>query len=207
MSGEALRQEIRKTAEERVKQVMADAQAKADQITAEASAEATRILDTKAREAARDLGQVERAEAAKARMECVGRILKVYAQHVDEAFREAEPVVARLPADNPALYKSVLTNFVAEAMEGLGNGRLAAIARDADREIVDGILKSLSASRRTVGGASQCSVSAERLNASGGVVLRTEDKRAYFVNTFESKFLRARDELRAKVEAALAGRG
>jgi V/A-type H+/Na+-transporting ATPase subunit E len=195
MSGEALKQEIRKGAEEKAKLTVADAKSKAEQILAEAEGEAKRVLDSRMRDAHRHLEQVERSEAAKARMECTRRILGIQAQYVERAFKDAEARLSRFPAGEQAQYQHALTGFITEGSKALGGAALVAVVRDADREIVEGIARS-----------SGASISTEPLESIGGVVIRTKDERSYFVNTFESRLLRAREELRAKVTDTLLGR-
>jgi V/A-type H+/Na+-transporting ATPase subunit E len=195
MSGEALKQEIRKGAEEKAKLTVADAKSKAEQILAEAEGEAKRVLDSRMRDAHRHLEQVERSEAAKARMECTRRILGIQAQYVEQVFKEAEARLSGLSVGGPAQYQHALTDFITEGSRALGGAALVAVVRDADREIVEGIARS-----------SGASISTEPLESIGGVVIRTKDERSYFVNTFESRLLRAREELRAKVTDTLLGR-
>jgi V/A-type H+-transporting ATPase subunit E len=203
MSGEALRQEIRKAAETKAKQILVDAKQSADKIVAEAEAEAGKVLEDRVHDLEESLKQVEKSEAAKARMESSGRILGIHSRYTEEAFREAESRVKSLPTTDPVLYRSVLTNFITEAIEEVGSVRVVAVVRPSDRALAEEILKNLAGARGAGGRGAQCSVSSESLDVTGGVVFHTDDKRFYFVNTFESRFLKAREEVRAKVMDAL----
>lgn len=203
MSSEALRQEIRRTARERAEKALADAKAEADRVLAEAETQAKRITEGRIQDSERLMDQVERSEAAKARMECARSLLSVQSRYVEEAFRQAESRVNSLPSSNPELYKSVLTTYIAEACAQLSGFRLLVVTRDSDRGLVEDILQRLKAEKESGGRALDCSVSGESLKARGGVILHTEDMRVYYVNTFESRFLKAREELRAKVAATM----
>ena len=195
MSGEALKLEIRKGAEEKAKQAVADAQAKAEKILADAEFEAKRILDSRTLDAQRRLEQVERSEAAKARMECTRKILALQSLYMERAFEEAEARLKSLPTSDSARYSKMMAAFFAEGSRELGASDLVAVVREGDRKLAEGIAR-----------ASGVSISPERLDSSGGVVLRTKDERAYFVSTFESRLLKAREDLRAKVTNTLLGR-
>lgn len=203
MSGEALKQEIRKTAEEKARLTLSEAEAKAEQMLADAGGEAKRILDARTQDAQRRLEQLERSEAAKARMECRRRILGLQSQYVERAFGEAESRLNDLPKSDPAEYRRMLARFIAEGFHELGGESAVVVAREADRKLVEGVLRDSEGRGRR----SEISIASEPLRSGGGIVLRTEDGRSYFVNTFESRLLRAREELRARVSETLLGRG
>ena len=206
MSGEALKQEIRKSAEEKAKTVATEAKNKADAILAEAETEAKGVLDGRVRDAERRLEQIERSEGAKARMECTKNILGLESKYIEQAFSEAEARLEQLPTGDPKLYRKILTDFIAEAAGQLGGARFVAIANSSDRKLVEEIVRG-SGDGIAVGGRTiNCTVSNESLDSKGGIVLRTEDMRSYFINTFESRLLRAREELRARVADVLLGR-
>ena len=206
MSGEALKQEIRKGAEERAKQVVVDAKASAEKILADAEVEAKRILDSRTRDARRRLEQVERSEAAKARMECTKRILGLQSQFIEQVFSEAESRLGRMPTSDPAEYRSVLSGLISEAAQELAGASLVAVVREEDRTLVEDILRSPEDGPVAGGQLVRVSLSDEHLKSSGGVLLAAEDGRSYFVNTFESRLLRAREQLRARVTDILLGR-
>lgn len=207
MSGEALKQEIRKSAEERAKTALAEAKSKAAAILADAEAEAKRILEGRVQDAARRLEQVERSEAAKARMECTKNILGLQSSYVERAFSEAESWVNGLPSRDPGLYRRVMTQFILDASRQLRSTSLVAVVRGADRAMMGDVIRKLGESSSKEEFHSSLSVSAEPLDAKGGVVLHTDDMRGYFVNTFESRFLQAREELRGRVSQTLLGIG
>jgi vacuolar-type H+-ATPase subunit E/Vma4 len=201
MSNEtALKQEIRSSAEAKVSELLTNARNKADSIVAEAEAEALHIRDRKEFEATKRLEQMERSEMAKARMECSKTKLTMQSKYVERAFDEAYAEVTSLPKRDPQMYKRVLANYVSEALHHLmGNANhLVAIVRADDKQIVEAILEKLD-----VKGSPSVSISDESLYAAGGILLRSDNSRVYFVNTFESRFLISKEELRAEVVSAL----
>jgi V/A-type H+-transporting ATPase subunit E len=206
VSGEALKQEIRRTSEDKAKLTLTEAKAKAEQMLAEAGSEAKRILEARTQDAQRRLDQLERSEAAKARMECTRKILGLQSRYIEQAFSEAESRLNGMPTSDPARYKNALTRFMTEASQELGSASLVAIVRETDRKLMESIVRASGEDPRGAGGRSRIAVASEPLKSSGGIVLRTEDERGYFVNTFESRMLRAREELRAKVTDILLGR-
>lgn len=201
MSGEALRQEIRRTSAEKAGRLLEDAKAQAAAVVAQAESEAKAILDKRADEAQRRAEQIERSEAAKARMECAKMSLDLQSRFVESAFSRAEARLKALPEADPAAYESLLAGLIEEALGRLGEGELTVVAREADRKLVEKILARSPARVRT-----RATLSNEALDAAGGVVLRSEDRRLYYVSTFESRMLRAREELRAYVVEALERR-
>jgi vacuolar-type H+-ATPase subunit E/Vma4 len=207
LSGEALKEEIRKGAQDKAALVLTEARTKAEEIMAEAESESKRLLEARLQDAQRRLEQVERSEAAKARMECTRKILGLQSRYVEEAFSEAESRLNSLPTRDPAQYRSVLARLIAEASGELAGARLVAIVRESDRKLAEDIVRVIGDETDASGGKPRISVSGEPLGSSGGVILRTEDEKGYFVNTLESRLLRARDELRANVTDTLLGRG
>lgn len=203
MSSEALRQDIRKTASEKAEKVLAEAKAEADRVLAEADVQAKRITEGRVSDSQRLMEQLEKSEGAKARIECSRNLLAVQSRYADEAFREAESLVNVLPTSDPALYRRVLTGFIKQACAELAAPRLLVVARDEDQGTVEEILQAVG---REGGGAQTLYRSTEPLEARGGVVLHTEDRRVYYVNTIESRLLKAREELRARVVETLLGR-
>jgi len=206
MSGEALKQQIRREAEGRAKLTLNEARAKAEQILTEADGGAKSILETRLQDAQRHLGQVERSEVAKARMECTKRILGLQSQFIEQVFSEAESRLGRMPTSDPAEYRSVLSGLISEAAQELAGASLVAVVREEDRTLVEDILRSPEDGPVAGGQLVRVSLSDEHLKSRGGVVLATEDGRGYFVNTFESRLLRAREQLRARVTDILLGR-
>lgn len=198
MSSESLKQEIRKTAAQNAERVLAEANTEAARILAEAESDAGRIMESRVQDSQRLLDQVERSEAAKARMECQRSLSTTQARCVEDAFREAESRVYALPSSDPDLYGRALGRFIQEARAELGDSRLVVVARDQDREVVKEILRGFAEERRE-GPPQEYSISPDSLDARGGVMLHSEDLRVYYVNTLDSRFQRGREELRAKV--------
>lgn len=199
MSSETLKQEIRRTAAQNAEKVLADAKAEAARILAEAESQARAITERRVNESQKLLDQGERSEVAKARVEGARNLSTAEARVVEDAFREAESRVSSLPSSDPGRYKSVLTRFIEEAREQLGGATLVVVARGQDRELVNEVLRGLPRG----GDLPECTMSADSLEARGGVIVHTEDMRVYYVNTFDSRLRRAREELRAKVVAAM----
>lgn len=197
MSSEALKQDIRETARQNAEKVLAKANAEAARILAEAQTQARAITDGRVQDSQKLLDQVERAEVAKARIECARSLSAAEARQVEAAFLEAEKRVCSLPSTEPDRYRRALTRFIEEARVELGGSRLVVVARDEERELVGSILKGLGEV------AAKLSVSQDSLDARGGVILHTEDMRVYYVNTLDSRFRRAREELRSKVVHAM----
>ncbi len=205
MSAEALKQEIRKSSEDRALQVLADAKKKADTIISEAEGEAKNVLARRVQEAERRLEQLEKFEAAKGKMEYTRKILRLQSSYYEQVFREAESQISTLPTSDPDLYRRVLTSFFAEALERIGGNDLIVVARQADRSLLERILDELHGQMKTE---LKCSISpSESLDSAGGVVVHSRNLRIYYVNTFESRFATAKEDFRADVVEALEKRG
>lgn len=202
MSADALKQEIRKSSEDRALQVLADAKKKADAIINEAEAEAKNVLERRVKEAERHFEQSEKFESAKEKMENTRKILQLQSSYYEQAFRDAESRVNTLAINDSALYRRVLTNFVTEALERIGSNDLVVVARDSDRSLIERILDELRGQMKTE---LKCLISPS-LNSAGGVIVHSANMRVYYVNTFESRFATAREDFRADIVEALERR-
>jgi len=196
-SAEGLRQEIRKAAEGKAGSTLAEAKVKADAILADARGEAKKVAERRAGEATKLLDQQQASEAAKARMDCTRKVLEIRSRYVDEAFRTAEQRIMELPSKDQRLYRVVLARLISEAVQGLEGVEPVAVVRPQDRAMAESILKDVG------GQGKKFTLAPEPLNAKGGVILRSKDGKVFFVNTFESRFLGSKDDVRGQVEAAL----
>lgn len=200
MSGEALRNEIRKSAEAQAEKILSEARSKAAEALAEAESSARLIHERKGREA-RARAELEKGSgAARVRLECRKRVLLLRAKYVAEAFARAESLVKGLPESRPDVYARVLKRLIAEGADALGTAELTLVVRAPDRGVAE---KGFAATGGTMGGPGGFRLSDVPLEAAGGVVLHADDRRLYYVNTFESRLRQAQEELRAKVASAL----
>lgn len=203
MSAEALREEIRKSSEDRALQVLTEAKKKADAIIDEAELEARNILEKRVKEAEGKNEQTEKFEIANINMECTKKLLRLRSSYIDHAFHEAEISADRLPWEDLVLYRNVISNFIREALEGIGDVDLVVVARDSDKVLVQSVLDDL----RNGSGFSwlKCKVSqTESLqSSSGGIIIHSANMRIYYVNTFESRFAKVKEEFRAEVVEVL----
>lgn len=206
MSGEALKQGIRREAEAKAKKILEDAKDEAGRILAEAETKSMEIVENRVKDARKRMDELVKSEAAKARMECAKRILGIQSQYMEEAFRMAEARVEGLPDSDPELYGDMLLSFIKEGIVALDCDSVVIAARERDRALVEDILKRLEAVPPG-GRLSRISVSDKPVDASGGVVMHSGDERVYYVSTFESRLQKSREELRAKVLATLRGKG
>jgi V/A-type H+/Na+-transporting ATPase subunit E len=199
LSAEALRQEIRKTAQERAREALESARVKSEMIIAEADKEAKNLLQSKARDAKKRIEQMRRADEASARMHCTTRLLSLQSRYVEEAFRQAGSKVMSLPTNDPELYETVLKRLTIESFERLGRPHLVAAVRDSDVPLLERILEGLKNDSKSEYSRIDCSISAEPLETSGGILVHTDNMKVYYVNTFESILLSSREALRARV--------
>jgi len=201
MSAEALREEIRKSSQDRAREVLTEAKKKADGIVNEAESEANNVLEKRLREAKAQLEQTEKFERAKVKIECTKNLLRLQSSYFEQAFHEAELSANKLSIEDPDLYEKVLSNFIVEAVERIGDTDLEVVARDSDKLIVQRILDDLrSKSKNSV----KCSISqSESLQSSGGVIVHSPNMRTYYINTFESRFAKVREDFRADVVEVL----
>lgn len=195
MSGEALRKEIHRSAQEQAERVLAEARSKAAEALAEAESSARLIRERKEREA-RVRAELETGSgAARTKLECRKRVLLLHASYVDRAFARAESMVKGLSGSRPDVYARVLKRYIAEGVDALGAAGSVLVVRAQDRGVAEEELSATGAYR----------ISDAPLESSGGVVLHSDDRRLYYVNTFESRLRQAKEEQRAKVSSTLMG--
>jgi len=100
-------------------------------------------------------------------------------------------------------YVSELERIVLDGGIALGGGRLQIVLNKHDATLplnLDAISKTIS---EKTGNKTELKFSKERIEASGGAVIKTADKRIVLDNTFEAMFKRREKELRLKIAGIL----
>ena len=184
-SGDAQVQEIEKTTQSQVSEILAQARMEARQIeedsrataSAPAVAERARILH-------------------RARLESLRIVGDVREDLVDTAITRARERLASIRAD--LSYPAVLRRLTQEALTELasgGTGKARLLADSRDRALLKNILDDLKL---------DLPVSYE-LNCWGGLIAKSEDGRVVVINTFESRLERATAFLRRYLAALFEG--
>jgi vacuolar-type H+-ATPase subunit E/Vma4 len=196
MSIEALRLEIRKAAEEEAKRILEDAEQKAKNMLNEAEQKAKNIIEKKIQETMRKLEEKEKVELAIARIDGKKKVLDIKSKYLENVLKEAENRLNKLPLENPELYKNVLSDFIIEGIKNLEGTKFVIKITPRDQSIINEVINIVKSKlKKNI----EITVSSEFLNASGGVIVYTEDMRLYYINTFESRLMKFKSENRGKI--------
>lgn len=196
MSIEALRLEIRKAAEEEAKRILEDAEQKAKSILNDAEQKTKSIIEKKIQETMKKLEEREKVELAIARIDGRKKVLDIKSKYLEAVLKEAENRLNKLPLENPELYKNVLSNFIIEGIKNLEGTKFVIKITQRDRSIINDVISTVKSKfKENI----EITVSPEPLNASGGVVVYTEDMKLYYINTFESRLMKFKSENRGQI--------
>lgn len=197
MGIEVLRSEIRKAAEEESKRILFEAEQKAKNIISEAEQKAKNIMEKRIQETTKKLEEKEKVELAIARIDGKKKVLDVKSKYLEETFKEAENRLNRIPTENPELYKKILSDFIIEGIKNLGGSKFLVKINQRDQVIINDVIEMVK--KKLHNKSLDIKVSSETLNASGGVIVYTDDMRLYYTNTFESRLMKFKSENRSKV--------
>ncbi len=199
MSIDSLKLEIRKTAEEEAKRILADAEEKAKNILNDAEQKAKNIIERKIQETVKKLEEKEKVELAIARIDGRRKVLDVKSKYLEMVFKEAENRLNKLPLENPELYKNVLSDFIIDGIKNLEGTKFIVKINQRDQAIINDVINLVKAKLGKNYKNIEIKISQEPLNASGGVIIYTEDMRLYYTNTFESRLMKFKSENRGKI--------
>jgi vacuolar-type H+-ATPase subunit E/Vma4 len=205
MSIESLKVEIRKKAEEESKHLIDTANEEGAGIINQAEEEAKRIIENKIKENDKKLTEKEKIELSLARIEGRRKILSVKSKYIADVFEEVEKRLRELPEKNPTRYRDVLFNYAVEAINNLDGKELFIKVNHHDQKIVNELTEKIKNESKKSNEIVRLQISPEFINAIGGVIISTGDKKQYYVNTFESRLTKIKSEDEGRVLEILLG--
>ncbi|MGQ9780728.1 MAG: V-type ATP synthase subunit E [Nitrososphaeria archaeon] len=196
---EEFRSQLRRLAEEEAKRIIDDAEEESKRILKKADDEVKRAMERRLQETRIKLAEKERIELASARIEARRRVLSVKSKYLDQVFKEAENRLKEIPTQEPSIYQKVLVNYIMEALENLEGKEFMIQMNRQDQPLANKTLYLAEDALKKSGKNVKLKISPVPMDASGGVIVYTEDMRQYYVNTFESKLTKTRSESQGKI--------
>ncbi len=184
---EAIAQEIKRRAEEKVKQIIEEAEREAEQIIKEAEEKADRVFRHEAQSRLmiirrRIIGAAEQ----EARRQLVEERNKVVNRVLEEAFRKLEDIVKG--KDPKYKYEEILYSLIREAVLNIGESKVVLKVNERDKKYLLEKLSEIEARVRQETGINvELVVSDETINALGGVIAYNRDGTKIFYNTLEGR--------------------
>jgi len=198
---EAILQKARTEAEERVARARRVAQRDVEHAREEAEALRRKLLQR----AQQRIEQERRQAYAQMDLDDQRRRRTRQEELVQAVFRSAMNALRSMPRDET--YAQILVRLIGEGVMAIGKEVGTMVLNRMDREVFGGEkmrwLEKQVAER--LGRDVQLVLSDQLVEASGGVLIRSEDDRISFDNTFEARLERMRDDLRGDVARVLFG--
>lgn len=182
--------------EAKAKAIINEAEGKARAIISEAERKTAEIRSGIVGRGEREAEQERQRILANAKLRERKAKLDAKEEVIKEAFTLAEEKLKG--ATSGKEYQAVLKSFLQEAVASLEGGSLVVLGRKEDARVLGEILPAIAKES-----GANLKLSAETVNTSGGVIVKTEDGRVEVNNTFETRLARLRDDLRPAVSKIL----
>jgi V/A-type H+-transporting ATPase subunit E len=200
-------EKIVQMAEEESSKITSEAQQKAGEIQKEAELNATTeaqdIIDHGTQEAKREKQRI----IADARLKAKRKKMAMQEQLMQESFEQATKYLQDLveKGENPDYkYNTIITNFIAEAAEIIGDQNLQLTFNEKDQKRFQPILAQISEQvSQTLGQKVTLSINEKSLPTLGGVNVRSLEAAVGVDNTIESRMSRFNEQLKAEVTRIL----
>ena len=200
-------EKIVQMAEEESSKITSEAQQKAGEIQKEAELNATTeaqdIIDHGTQEAKREKQRI----IADARLKAKRKKMAMQEQLMQESFEQATKYLQDLieKGENPEYkYNTIITNFIAEAAEIIGDQNLQLTFNEKDQKRFQPILAQISEQvSQTLGKKITLSINEKSLPTLGGVNVRSLEAAVGVDNTIESRMSRFNEQLKAEVTRIL----
>ena len=199
--------EILKMAEEESTKITAEAQKKAGEIKKEAAlnadTEAQDIINHGKQEAKREQQRI----IADARLKAKRKKMSMQEQLMQESFEQATKhlqVLMEKGEDAGYNYTAIITSFIAEAAEIIGDQTLRLTFNEKDKQRFQPLLSQLSEKvSQRLGKKLSLSIDEKSLSTLGGVNVKSMEAAVGVDNTIESRMSRLNEELKAQVTKIL----
>ena len=200
-------EKIVQMAEEESGKIVSEAQKEADRIKKEAeltaSSEAREIISRGTQEARREKQRI----LADARLKAKRMKMSMQEQLMQESFEQATKYLQLLfeKGENQEYnYADIITNFVSEAAEIIGDQSLELVFNERDRSRFEGKLSQIAENvTRALNRNVTLSIAEKGIPTLGGVSVKSLDGAVGVDNTIESRMSRFNEELKAEVTRIL----
>ncbi len=200
-------EKIVQMAEEESAQITSEAQKRAGEIQKEAelnaTAEAQDIVDFGTQEAKREKQRI----IADARLKAKRKKMSMQEQLMQESFEQATKYLQMLVEkgeDSEYKYTSIISKFITEAAEIIGDQKLLLTFNDKDRKRFQPLLNQITEKvSQNLGKKVSLSIDEKSLPTLGGVNVTSMETAVGVDNTIESRMSRFNDQLKAQVTRIL----
>ncbi|MCD6334979.1 MAG: hypothetical protein DRP97_03430 [Candidatus Latescibacterota bacterium] len=196
---DALSEATVRKAQQEAEQILERAKRVAERDLEKARDQAERIKKARTEQTKARLALEKKQTHSRIRLEARKKRMTWIEERIEAIFREALLRLAALPRDEA--YQKILKRSVLEGIALLNKERVRVVLNEKDRPLFDRKF------RNALSGDSRHPValilSEEIHHASGGAIVRSEDGRVAFDNTFEARLARMKDGLRGEVAEAI----
>ena len=194
-------------ADEEVSKIMADARSKADEIRKEAdlkaNSEAQDITKHGAQEAKREKQRILADARLKAKRKMMAMQEHLMKESIERATKYLQELVVK-GEDGGYKYNTIVTNFIREAAEIIGQESLSLSFNRRDKDRFQPMLSQISQDiAQAIGKKVTLSIAEKTIPTLGGVSVKSDDGSVGVDNTIESRMSRFNEQLKAEASRIL----
>lgn len=184
---ENLKAQVRFLHEIEAKETIEEAKSKAENIIREAKEKAERTRTQKMEEKSKDIEKKGQEDLARTKADARNKILSLRFQLLEETMAEFSEYL-RKTVENEGRYHPSLNSLIVEAATKLSGNEFEIVTNSRDKEFVSENLEQLKNRISSMKGQqTKVRIGKETLDALGGTVVRTMDKKQIFNNTLEAR--------------------
>ena len=197
---ENLKSQLRFLQEIEAKEITEQAEKQAKEILQEAKQKAEKIRNEKMKEVSEKLREKETTEIASVKLEGKRNLSVAKFQLFEETLTKTSTKLREIGTTDKVLYKESMERLITEAATRLNANELEILTNSNDKKLVKERLKDLEKKLAKQKNAPvSLLLSDETPSITGGVIVRTKDKRQIFNNTWEARLARVREEMADKI--------
>ena len=201
---ENLKSQVKFIHEIETQEILEVAKKKAQQIISDAKEKAETKKNQKLAKISEELNEKEQMDLALTERDSKNKLLNLKYHLYEEAISKSENYLKTFIRKNQAKYASSLNNLIIEATMRLNKNEFEILLNSRDAELVEADLKQLESKISSLKGEQiKIRVSKETLNAMGGVIARTIDKKQIYNNTLETRLAKFTAESGQKIMETL----
>jgi len=201
---ENLKSQVKFIQEIKTQEILDVAKKKAQQIISDAKEKAETKKNQKLAKISEELNEKEQMDLALTERDSKNKLLNLKYHLYEEAISKSENYLKTFIRKNQAKYASSLNNLIIEATMRLNKNEFEILLNSRDAELVEADLKQLESKISSLKGEQiKIRVSKETLNAMGGVIARTIDKKQIYNNTLETRLAKFTAESGQKIMETL----
>lgn len=197
---ENLKSQIRFVHEMEAEELVEEAEEEARKTIKEAEERAAQIKKEKMQEVSEKLHDREASELAVTKLEGKKKILNLKSRLVEDAIAKSTERLKTIVEGGKAQYRESLERLVVEGATKLKGTQFQILTNSRDKKLVRDSLKGLEKEISKLKGATiSLQIGEDTLNALGGIIVQSRDKRQLFNNTLEARLSWIRQEKIGKI--------